>query len=71
MNHAARVLSRRRDMADLLVGVTGDFVPPREVLRPGYLVRLLFPPLNGRQRSGASDLRSAIGESADPLTADR
>lgn len=43
MNHAAHVLSRRRDMADLLVGVTGDFVPPREVLRPRYLLRLLNP----------------------------
>jgi flavin-dependent dehydrogenase len=44
MNHAARVLSRRRDMADILVGVTGDFIPAREVLRPGYLLRLLVPP---------------------------
>jgi flavin-dependent dehydrogenase len=44
MNHAARVLSRRRDMADLLVGVTGDFVPAREVLRAGYLLRLLRAP---------------------------
>ena len=44
MNHAARVLSRRRDMADILVGVTGDFIPAREVLRPGYLLRLLLPP---------------------------
>lgn len=42
MNHAARVLSRRRDLADLLVGVTGDFVPPREVLRPSYILSLLF-----------------------------
>lgn len=42
MNHAARVLSRRRDMADLLVGVTGDFVPAREVLRPAYLFNLVF-----------------------------
>ena len=31
--YAARVLSRRKDMADLLVGVAGDFVPAREVLR--------------------------------------
>jgi geranylgeranyl reductase family protein len=46
INHAARVLSRRKDMADLLVGVAGDFVPPAEVLRPGYLLRLLFPPLS-------------------------
>ena len=41
MNRAARTLARRRDMADLFVGVTGDFVPPREVLRPSYLFRLL------------------------------
>jgi menaquinone-9 beta-reductase len=47
INHAARVLSRRKDMADLLVGVAGDFVPPAEVLRPGYLLRLLLPPLSG------------------------
>lgn len=44
INRAAKVLSRRRDMADLLVGVVGDFVPAREVLRPGYLLRLLFYP---------------------------
>ena len=43
MNRAARVLSRRRDMADLLVGVVGDFVPPREVLRPSYVLPLLLP----------------------------
>jgi flavin-dependent dehydrogenase len=42
INRAARVLSRRRDMADLLVGVVGDFVPPREVLRPGYVLNLLL-----------------------------
>ena len=44
INRAANVLSRRRDMADILVGVVGDFVPAREVLRPGYLLRLLFSP---------------------------
>ncbi len=44
MNHAARVLSRRTDLADLLVGVTGDFVPAREMLRPGVLWRMLVPP---------------------------
>jgi menaquinone-9 beta-reductase len=47
INRAARVLSRRRDMADLLVGVVGDFVPAREVLKPGYLLRLLFSPARG------------------------
>ncbi len=44
INRAANVLSRRRDMADLLVGVVGDFVPAREVLKPGYFLRLLFSP---------------------------
>jgi flavin-dependent dehydrogenase len=43
INRAANVLSKRRDMADLLVGVVGDFVPAREVLRPRYLLRLLLP----------------------------
>lgn len=43
MNHAAKSLSRRGDMADLLVGVAGDFVPAAELLRPGYVFRLLFP----------------------------
>ena len=42
INRAARVLSARRDMADLLVGVVGDFVPAREVLRPSYVLPLLF-----------------------------
>lgn len=50
MNRAARVLSVRKDMADLLVGVTGDFVPAREVLRPGYLYALFFQPLRSAWR---------------------
>jgi flavin-dependent dehydrogenase len=41
LNHAARVLSRDRELADLLIGVTGDFVPPSAVLRPRMLLRLL------------------------------
>ena len=48
INQAARVLARRKDMADLLVGVTGDFVPAGEVLRAGYLLRL-FNPLSTRR----------------------
>lgn len=43
MNHAARRLSRRSNLADLLVGVAGDFVPPGEVLRPAFLIQLLAP----------------------------
>ena len=34
---AARRLARRKDLADLLIGVTGDFVPAREVVRLGYV----------------------------------
>ncbi len=44
INRAAKVLSRRRDMADLLVGVVGDFVPAREVLSPAYLFKLMLAP---------------------------
>jgi hypothetical protein len=42
LNNAAKVLSRRKDMADLLVGVAGDFVPPRVVLTPGFLFNLSY-----------------------------
>ena len=38
MNRAARTLSRRRDMADLLIDVTGDFVPSREVVNARYVL---------------------------------
>jgi flavin-dependent dehydrogenase len=40
INRAARGLSARKDMADLLIGVTGDFVPAREVIRLGYVWRV-------------------------------
>jgi geranylgeranyl reductase family protein len=45
MNRAAAALSRRKDMADLLVGVVGDFVPARAVLTPAFLLALLAPRL--------------------------
>ncbi len=45
MNRAAAVLSRRKDMADTLVGVTGDTISARAVLRPSFLVRLFLAPL--------------------------
>jgi hypothetical protein len=31
-------------MADLLIGVVGDFVPAREVLSPAYLFKLMLAP---------------------------
>jgi flavin-dependent dehydrogenase len=45
VNRAGRALSAHKDLADLLVGVTGDFVPATEVLRLGYLARLLVFPV--------------------------
>ena len=44
INHFGHVLSARKDMADLLVGVTGNFVPASQVLRAGYLLNLFRRP---------------------------
>jgi flavin-dependent dehydrogenase len=41
MDHIAHALARRKTLADTLVAVTGDYLPPSAVLRPGYLLRLL------------------------------
>jgi menaquinone-9 beta-reductase len=60
LNRAARVLSSRREMADLLVGVTGDFVPPKEVLRPGFLLRLLLAPGVDEPPGGPSPASSRV-----------
>jgi hypothetical protein len=35
-------LARRPDLADLLVGATGNSIPARAVLTPGVLARLLW-----------------------------
>ena len=45
VNRAARALAGRKQLADLLVGVTGDFVPAREVLTFGFLARLFVLPI--------------------------
>ncbi|HMI58261.1 MAG TPA: FAD-dependent oxidoreductase [Gemmatimonadaceae bacterium] len=42
LDRAAATLEASPAMANLFVGVAGDFVPAREVLRPGYLARLVF-----------------------------
>ncbi|MFN8573395.1 MAG: NAD(P)/FAD-dependent oxidoreductase [Gemmatimonadaceae bacterium] len=42
LNRVARSLHAQPDMADLLVGVAGDFVPPRQVLRLPFLLRLFL-----------------------------
>jgi geranylgeranyl reductase family protein len=42
LDRAAATLEASPAMANLFVGVAGDFVPAREVLRPGYLAKLIF-----------------------------
>jgi flavin-dependent dehydrogenase len=37
INRAAHNLAKRKDLADLLTGVTGDFVPAKQVVNLGYL----------------------------------
>ncbi len=54
MNVAARSLALRPSMAHTIVGVTGDFVPAREVLRPGFLLRLVVPWTRQRKRQGSA-----------------
>jgi flavin-dependent dehydrogenase len=44
LNNAAKVLARRKDMADLIVGVAGDFIPARVVLSPRFLFTLFLSP---------------------------
>jgi len=45
VNRAARALAGRKELADLLVGVTGDFVPASRVLHPAYIARLFVLPV--------------------------
>jgi menaquinone-9 beta-reductase len=47
LERAARAFAARPELAHQLVGVTGDFVPAREVLRPRYLRRLLLGMFSG------------------------
>jgi geranylgeranyl reductase family protein len=42
LNNAAKALSRHKEMADLLVGVAGDFVPTTQVLNPRFLFNLFI-----------------------------
>jgi hypothetical protein len=47
LNNAAKALSKRKEMADLLVGVAGDFVPTSAVLNPRFLFNLFISPALG------------------------
>ena len=53
INRAARNLSVRKADADLLIGVTGDFVPAAEVVRLSYLWKV-FSPFAPRPTAAAS-----------------
>lgn len=41
LEHFVHVLARHKRMADTIIGVTGDFLPPTAVLRPSYILRLV------------------------------
>ena len=69
IDRAAHVLSRRRDMADLLVGVAGDFVPPAAVLNPRYLWRLFVAP-SGRRAPADAPRRAAAPPAGAPPALD-
>ena len=43
IDRVANRLAREPDMADLLVGAIGAYVPSHEVLRAGFIARLLLP----------------------------
>lgn len=49
-NRAVGALAARKDLADLIVGVTGDFVPAGRVLRAGFLAQLFLMPQTSTQR---------------------
>ena len=51
MNRAVRALTSRPEMANLLVGVTGDFVPASEVLRPQYILGLVAAAVSPKRRT--------------------
>jgi menaquinone-9 beta-reductase len=40
-NRLAAVMARKPDLPHTVVAVTGDFLPPAAILRPGFLLRLL------------------------------
>ncbi len=75
MNGAARVLGRDRDLADLLIGVTGDFVPASAILTPRTLFRMAGAlmrstvserPPNGLREAGAPHTAPKTAPEASP-----
>lgn len=67
INRAARALSRRPELADTLVGVTGDFVPAAEVLRVPYVLRLLAAAILPERKAGQAQItRETSYQVAEP-----
>ena len=66
INRAAHGLAQRSELADLLVGVTGDFVPARTVLKPQYALRLLAAALLTNRTKVSSRLPAGSYRVAEP-----
>lgn len=66
MNLAARALARHAELADLLVGVTGDFVPAVEALRPQFILRLLAAALLPSRNAIGSPIPARSYQVAEP-----
>jgi flavin-dependent dehydrogenase len=58
INTAARALAHQTHLADTMVGVTGDFVPASEVLRPRYIFNLLAAAVSSSSRKPNASLPS-------------
>jgi flavin-dependent dehydrogenase len=54
LERAAVAFSKRPELSDKLIGVTGDFVPAREVLTAGYLWRLIIASMSRERVSHES-----------------
>ena len=61
MDHAVGALARHQDMADVLVGITGNATPARTLLSPHFLARLLAGP--HLPRMGAHEPRTLTAAS--------
>ena len=68
LNNAAKALSRHKEMADLLVGVAGDFVPTSAVLNPRFLFNLFISPGPKNLSVSPDEFRSVLGRFPSGVT---